>query len=163
MRHMLTGLAAGAIGTVALNVVTYLDMTARARPSSSMPAKTAGRLADEAGVDLAGDATGDDDRDEVVQHRTHGLGSLLGYVTGLGVGAAYGAVRSHVSLPTPAAAVLLGGAVMAGSDVPATALGVTDPTEWPTSSWVADIIPHLTYGAVTAMSFSALSHGLDAD
>lgn len=29
-------------------------------------------------------------------------------------------------------------------------LGVTDPRTWPASPWVADIVPHLAYGAATA-------------
>ncbi len=31
-----------------------------------------------------------------------------------------------------------------------TLLGVTDPRTWPVSSWVADVVPHVAYGAVTA-------------
>ena len=31
-----------------------------------------------------------------------------------------------------------------------TVLGVTDPRTWPASSWVADIVLHLAYGAVTS-------------
>ncbi len=76
------GLVAGALGTVALNVVTYLDVTLRGRPTSSVPADTAGRLADAAGVDLGGD--------EAAQSRRTGLGALFGYVTGLGIGLLYG-------------------------------------------------------------------------
>jgi hypothetical protein len=39
---------------------------------------------------------------------------------------------------------------LAGSNGPMTVLGVTDPRTWPASSWVADIVPHLAYGVVTA-------------
>lgn len=155
LRQTLTGAVAGALGTVALNIVTYLDMVVRARPSSNVPAKTAQRMADVAKVDLAPEA--DEDREEVVQNRTQGLGALLGHVTGLGIGSAYGLVRSWVSVSKPTAAVLLGGAAMAGSDVPATVLGVTDPTEWGPKSWVSDIVPHLVYGVVTAVAYDALS------
>ncbi len=49
------GLVAGAVGTIALDVATYTDMVARARPSSETPAKLAGVLADKAGSDLSGD------------------------------------------------------------------------------------------------------------
>lgn len=157
IRHLLAGAAAGALGTVALNVVSYLDMVVRARPSSSMPARTAGRLADELDIDLAPGVSGDE-RDQVLEPRTQGAGALLGYLTGLGVGTAYGALRSNVSVPRPAAAVALTGAVMAGSDIPATLLGVTDPTEWQASSWAADIVPHAAYGMVTAIAFDALTN-----
>ena len=37
---MLRGAAAGAAGTTALNVVTYLDMAVRGRPASSTPERT---------------------------------------------------------------------------------------------------------------------------
>jgi hypothetical protein len=29
-------------------------------------------------------------------------------------------------------------------------LGITDPRDWPASSWVSDLVPHLAYGFVTA-------------
>ena len=141
------GLVAGAAGTTALNVVTYLDMTLRGRAASSMPAQAAGALAGKAGVPL-----GDGDTEE---NRKEGLGALLGYVTGLGVGAAYGLLRARVDVSAPAAALGLGLAAMAGSDVPLTALGLTDPRTWPASSWVSDVVPHLVYGIVTAATFEA--------
>ena len=150
-RELATGLAAGAAGTVALNVTTYLDMALRGRGSSGMPAQAAGKLADKAGVDLSG--AGDE---ETAHNRQSGLGALLGYATGLGVGAVYGIVRPSMRrLPWPLAGVGLAAAAMAGSDVPATALGITDPREWPASSWLSDIIPHLAYGFATALTYDA--------
>ena len=44
LRETLTGTAAGAVGTVALNVTTYADMAIRGRPPSSVPAEVAGKL-----------------------------------------------------------------------------------------------------------------------
>jgi hypothetical protein len=32
-----------------------------------------------------------------------------------------------------------------------TVLGVTDPRSWAAEDWVADVIPHLAYGALTAV------------
>lgn len=93
----LAGLVAGAAGTVALNVVTYADMVVRGRASSSMLAKAAARMAEAAGVPL-----GDE---ESANHRQQGLGSRLGYVTGLGVGVGYGLLRSSLRVPLPVAAV----------------------------------------------------------
>lgn len=152
-RHLLVGLAAGAAGTAALNVVTYLDMAMRARPSSNVPAEVAAKLAEGAGVDLAkGVEPGDP-----VDARKEGIGALLGYLTGLGVGGAYGLFRATgAHPPVVLAGVGLGMAAMAGSDVPATALGVADPSSWPASSWAADIVPHLAYGLVTAAAFESL-------
>ena len=49
------GVAAGAVGTVALNTVTYLDMLVQGRPASNVPADAAQKLL--AGVDLGDDDT----------------------------------------------------------------------------------------------------------
>jgi hypothetical protein len=143
MAHpVVAGLAAGAAGTAALNVVTYLDMARRGRPASDLPAQSAGRLVDQVHLPLGeGSAS---------ENRREGLGALLGYLTGIGVGVAYGLVRSRVRLPLPAAAVGLAAAAMTGSDVALTVSGLTDPRQWPLSGWVADVVPHLAYGAATA-------------
>ncbi|MFE9356574.1 hypothetical protein [Streptomyces olivaceoviridis] len=45
---------------------------------------------------------------------------------------------------------------MAGSDLPATALKVTDPTTWSLTSWVSDIVPHLAYGFTAASVYRVL-------
>ncbi len=114
------GVAAGAVGTVALNTVTYLDMLVRGRPASNVPADAARKL-------LAGVYLGDDD---TAPNRQEALGSLLGVVTGLGVGAFYGLIRSRAYVPSPAADLCLAAGVMVGSDLPLTALGLTDPRKW---------------------------------
>ncbi len=150
LRDALLGTAAGAVGTVALNATTYADMALRGRPSSSVPAEVAGKLAEKAGIELSSDETG--------QNRKSGLGALSGYVVGLGVGTAYGLVRSHLGdVSKMRAGIVLGLAAMAGSDVPASALGVTDPTAWGPGSWVSDIVPHLAYGLVTAIAYDAFA------
>lgn len=78
-------------------------------------------------------------------------------MTGLGVGAAYGLLRGgDDSFPAVAAGPLIGVAAMAGSDVPATVLGVTDPTSWDLTSWLSDVAPHLAYGLTTACVYQAL-------
>jgi hypothetical protein len=46
---------------------------------------------------------------------------------------------------------------MASSDAPAVKLGVTNPAEWGTSGWLADLVPHLAYGLVTAAVYEALA------
>jgi hypothetical protein len=150
LRDVLLGTAAGAVGTVALNTTTYADMALRGRPSSSVPAEVAGKLAEKAGIELSSDETD--------QNRRSGLGALSGYVVGLGVGTAYGLVRSHLGdVSKMRAGIVLGLAAMAGSDVPATALGVTDPRQWGLGSWVSDIVPHLAYGLVTAIAYDAFA------
>jgi hypothetical protein len=58
--------------------------------------------------------------------------------------------------PTAAAAGL-GLAAMAASDLPATALGVTDPRTWGAAGWASDLLPHLAYGLATAAVYEALA------
>lgn len=126
---VLAGVAAGAAGTVALNVATYADMTLRGRASSDVPAEVAGELAMRAGIALA-DGT-DDGANEKAQHRKRGLGALMGYGVGLGLATAYGLLHPHLSTSGRlAAGAALGLAAMAASDVPATALGKTNPKTW---------------------------------
>ncbi len=149
LRQVLMGTAAGAVGTVALNVTTYADMALRGRPSSSVPAQVAGKLAGKAGIDLSGEG-------ETTQNRKSGLGALSGYAVGLGVGTAYGLVRPLLGdVSVPRAGVVLGLAAMAGSDVPSAALGVTNPAEWGANAWISDVVPHLAYGLVTAAAHEA--------
>ncbi len=148
------GIVAGALGTLALNVSTYLDMALRARPSSGAPSKLVSTLADKAGISLA--STTSQDAEKSKQNRASGIGALLGYVTGLGVGGLYGFSRSALDkLPLPLAGIGVGATAMAASDTPLITMGISDPKKWGTSGWMADIIPHLVYGFVTAASYEA--------
>lgn len=154
LRNLMPGMIAGAAGTVALNITTYLDMAVRGRPSSGVPARIVDTVARKADISLA---AGDDEA-EVLQARESGIGALLGYVNGLGIGALYGVLRPlMMGVPQPLAGIGLGAAAMAGSDVPATTLGVTNPKEWDRTSWLSDIVPHLVYGLVAALVFDAFS------
>ncbi len=60
----MAGLIVGAVGTTALNVVTYADMVLRGRPASETPAKVAGILAGKVGVDLFGGEHGKTAKDQ---------------------------------------------------------------------------------------------------
>ena len=170
--RIVAGLAAGAAGTLALNVAGYLDMLVRGRSASTLPGDVAGRLADEIGLPLdfdlesddgdsaAADDDADDDDGDInqrVANREEALGALLGYANGLGIGVAYSLVR--LVLPRPPAwlaGALLGGLAMAASDYPSTRLGLTDPQTWTSADWLADIVPHMAFGVVTAAAFDAL-------
>lgn len=144
LQMVLLGAAAGAAGTTALNAVTYLDMAVRGRPSSSTPEDTVEALADKADVSIPGEG-------ETRENRVAGLGPLTGLVAGIGVGALLGLARAAGWRPGSAVGGVTAGLLaMVASDVPMTALGVTDPRTWPASSWAADVVPHLAYGAVTA-------------
>lgn len=154
----LMGAAAGAVGTVALNVTTYADMALRGRAASALPAKVAGAVTDKLGIDLSAEEEGSDG--DTAQNRRSGLGALMGYVTGLGVGTIYGLVRSQLrDVPVPIMGAAAGIAAMAGSDIPATALGLTDPTSWSPSDWALDLGFHLAYGMATAIAFDAFADG----
>ena len=152
IRGLLAGAAAGAAGTTALNGMTYLDMAVRGRPTSSTPEDSVDRLAEVAGLDIPGDG-------EARQNRLSGLGALTGLVTGVSVGALAGLLTARLRVPLPALSVLVGAAAMAGSNASMTALGVTDPRTWDATSWLADAIPHLAYGGVTAAVLTALRKG----
>jgi hypothetical protein len=150
MRNLLRGAAAGAAGTTALNAVTYLDMAWRGRPASSTPADTVEKAAAKVHLEVPGEG---DER----ENRVSALGSLLGLATGVAVGAGYGAARGlGFRPPVLVGAMITAAAAMVASNGPMAALGVTDPRTWSAGDWVADVVPHLAYGLVTA-----LTHGDD--
>lgn len=155
IRNALVGLLAGAAGTVSLNVATYADMALRGRSSSGAPSKMVSKIADKAKVPLSSKGVGVND--EEAQNRESGLGALLGYVNGLGMGIVYGLLRSQFDdISLPLAGLGVGLAAMAASDVPLVALGLSNPKTWGFSGWVADVIPHLIYGLVTVATYESL-------
>jgi len=146
-RAVLSGLAAGAAGTTALNAVTYLDMVVRARPASTTPDDTVGKAEELTGLSLSEKGP---DSEEAGNRRT-ALGALLGIAAGLGTGALYGLVRPKLGrLPLALLGTGAGLAANVGTTGPMAALGVTDVRAWPAESWVSDLVPHLAYGFVTA-------------
>jgi hypothetical protein len=149
LRNVLTGIAAGAAGTTALNAVTYLDMAARARPASSTPDDTVRKAEELTGAALGGS-------EEEAANRRSALGALLGIASGLATGAVYGLVRPRLRrVPLAVLGVAAGLAANVGTTGPMAALGVTDPRTWPADSWLSDLLPHLAYGLATAAAFDA--------
>lgn len=152
----LRGIVAGAMGTVALDIATYMDMTIRGRSSSNAPSKMINIVAEKIRLPLSSQGVGS--QDQTAQNRESGAGALLGYVNGLLTGAMYGMLRSQLDeIPIPLAATLVGLTAMAASDVPLVALRVSNPKTWGISGWLADAIPHLVYGIVTVATYEALS------
>lgn len=148
-RSALRGAAAGAAGTTALNAATYLDMLLRARPASSTPQETVQKGTAALGVTVPG--VGEDQ-----ENRTSALGALTGLATGVGVGAAYGLVRGLGLRPSVVVgAALTATAALVAANGPMAALGVSDPRDWSTADWAADVVPHAVYGLVTALTFSS--------
>jgi hypothetical protein len=152
----LLGTAAGAIGTVALNAVTYGDMLVRGRPASSVPSQVAGQMVEKACIDLS--AESEEQGGPTAQNRQSGLGALQGFAVGLGIGTGYGLLRPYLGdISKVRAGTVLCLVAMVASDGPAVALGVTDPRQWDLNSWLSDIVPHLAYGLATALSYDALA------
>ncbi|WP_233526239.1 hypothetical protein [Actinomadura spongiicola] len=147
MRTFINGVIAGAVGTSALNATTYLDMAVRARGGSSTPQDTVQKMADDVRVGLG--------EGEKAENRKEAIGALLGFATGVGAALCY-APLARRRVPWPVGVLALGGLAMAGSNVPMTALGVTDPREWSASSWMSDVVPHLVYGAATYAAYQRL-------
>jgi hypothetical protein len=147
-RAVLRGAAAGAAGTTALNAVTYLDMLIRARPASSTPDDTVERAAAKAGLAVPG-------KGEDRQNRVTALGSLTGLATGVTVGAGYGLARGlGWRPPAVLGAAVTASAAIIGANGPMAGLGVSNPRTWTSTDWVADLVPHLAYGLVTALTYS---------
>ncbi len=155
-RELFTGMLAGAAGTTALNATTYLDMAVRGRPPSTTPEQTVRKAEEFTGASLSSE--GPDS--QPAQSRRSGIGAVLGIAAGVGTGAVYGLLRPRLG-DVPLVLLSLGAAAGAnvGPMLPMTALGVTDPREWTLDSWLTDLLPHLAYGAVTAVTFEAMHQG----
>jgi uncharacterized membrane protein len=147
------GLLAGAVGTTVLNAVTYTDMAWRGRDASSAPQETVKALASQAGVQVPGNRS-------QRPNRTTAVGALLGTASGLTAGVATALIRrSGVRLPLPLETGLAGATAMAMTDLPMVALRVSDPRAWSRADWLADVVPHLTYGLGTAAALRSFRQG----
>jgi hypothetical protein len=150
MGNVTAGLAAGAVGTTLLNAVTYLDMAVRGRPASSVPEDAVDKMAERAGVSLGSD-------EEQAAARRSAIGALMGYATGLSIGAVYGLARAVLpGVPQRTAAVFAGLGAMAATDAASAAMGTTDPRSWSPQDWASDVIPHLAYGWGVAATYDGL-------
>lgn len=146
---MLRGAAAGAAGSTALNAVTYLDMAARGRGTSSTPEDTVEKLAGAAHVPIPGDG-------DTRRNRVQGLGPLMGLAAGIGVGVLGGLVRAAgYRSTTPVGVTLTTLGVLVAANGPMTVLGVTDPRTWSTTDWISDLVPHLAYAVVVRTTMDA--------
>ncbi len=144
------GALAGAAGTTALNALTYLDMSVRARPASELPQQAVDKLAAAADHPVPGSGT-------EKENRLSGLGSLSGIATGVGIGAMaglLGPVLRHI--PLALSSLLIGAGAMAATDASIARLGLSDPKTWSPTDWASDAGPHLGYGLVTAVALRAL-------
>jgi hypothetical protein len=142
---LLSAAAAGAAGTTTLNVITYLDIAVRGRPTSSTPERTVEAMARLFGLTVPGSG-------DVLANRISGLGALTGYAAGIGMGMILGLAYALGWRPGLLVATLVASALaLVGTNGPMTVLGVTDPRTWSLVDWISDLIPHLGYGVVTAL------------
>jgi hypothetical protein len=149
-RGLAAGTVAGAVGTLTLDVVSYGDMLLQGRAASALPGQAAARLAEIAGVRLGAPES------DAARNRGTALGALLGYGTGVAVGAAFG-VWARRRSPRPAAGPALGVVAMAVANGPMVAQRLTDPRTWGVRGWLSDIVPHLAYGWATVGTYRAIT------
>lgn len=143
LRGALCGAAAGAAGATALDAVGYLDMALRARPASRTPETTVERLSETLHVRVPGD-------EATRENRIAGLAALTGIGAGVGMGAVLGLARAAGWRPPTGVGIVAAGlGALVGTNGPMTVLEVTDPRAWSLTDWVADIVPHVAYAAVT--------------
>jgi hypothetical protein len=144
-RGLLSGAAAGAAGSTTLNVITYLDIAVRGRPTSNAPERTVEAMAKLFGLTVPGSG-------DVLANRISGLGALTGYAAGIGMGVILGLAYALGWRPGLLMATLAATAIaLIGTNGPMTVLGVTDPRTWGVVGWISDLIPHFGYGVVTAL------------
>jgi hypothetical protein len=147
---LLRGLAAGAAGTVALNVVNHLDMAVRGHPASRVPEAVVDAVAARAGWSVPGSGRARDSRRSA-------LGALAGIANGLGVGVAASGLRSvGVRFSAPVGAAVAGAASAAVTDGVVAALGIGELRAWSPADWTADVVPHLAYGAAVQAVLEAV-------
>lgn len=74
----------------------------------------------------------------------------------MAVGAGYGLARAlGFRPPLLAGALVTAAAAMVGANGPMAALGVSDPRTWGATDWLADVVPNVAYGLVTAWAADA--------
>lgn len=150
-RGIVAGGVAGAVGTLALDVVSYGDMLARGRAASELPGRAAARLAGTARITLG---PADDPR---TANRAAALGAVLGYATGVAVGSALGLVWRRPARSRLRRGLVAGTVAMVTANSPMVAQGLTDPRTWGVAGWVSDIVPHVAYGLAAAVTYDTIT------
>ncbi len=146
---VVAGAVAGAVGAIAIEGTSYLDIVLRGRPPSELPGQAVRAMATKVGLSLGPEGS------DQVRNRSEGLGALLGYGSGVAMGCAYGVVARGRG-GGPLRGLTLGLAAMVPTNLPMVVTGLTDPRTWGLSGWVADIVPHVAYGFATAAAYRAI-------
>ena len=109
-------------------------MLLRGRSASGVPAKIAGILADDFGIEALSSAATSNQAD----NRRSAAGALLGYALGVGLGGAYGLVRPGLGrMSTPLAGVAVGVVAMTAADASYAVTGASDPKTWTVTDWIS--------------------------
>jgi hypothetical protein len=154
--RMILGKLAGLAGTASLDAVTYLDMAIRGRPPSELPDKMVRKLAELGGFEEFAKPL--EELDDKARQQRAGIAALLGYADGAGSGVLFGLVRPYIrGVPVFWAGIGLAGLTMLLSEGLAAKLGQTDPSTWPASAWLEDIVPRCVYGWATCYVYDRLA------
>jgi len=158
--RMVRGKLAGLAGTASLDAVTYLDMAIRGRAPSELPDNMVRKLAELAGCEQF--AKPAEELDDKTRQQRAGIAALLGYADGAGSGVLFGLARPFMrGVPCFWAGIGLAGLTMLLSEGLAAKLGQTDPSSWPASAWIEDIVPRCVYGWVTCFVYDRLEGSND--
>ena len=155
MRGISAGLVAGSVGTLALDIASYLDMISSGRAASETPSNLVAAMAKSFGFDSL-----TEDSDEA-KNRRSALGAVLGYCNGLSFGVTHSMLHGifrHV--PWPIEGIILALASTAATDALYAKYEVSDPTTYSATVWAYDIGFHLVYGLATAATLRAI---IDSD
>ncbi len=151
LRAARNGAAAGAVGTVVLDTITYLDMAITGRPASTTPQDTVQEISRISRIPIPG-------ADTARSNRISGIGSMMGYALGVGTGALLGAA-AQLARPEPrlfSGTLTAGALAMVAANGPMIAVGTTDVRAWSATDWIRDVLPHIGYGLGAAWTFRRL-------
>lgn len=163
LKSVLTGAAAGGIGTLAMDLVWYaryrsgggddgfsdweFSTSTESFEEASAPGQVGKKLADTVGVDLADESAG-------------ATTNVMHWLTGVGYGMAHGLARGGHGIV--AGGVTTGVAAFANSYAMLGALGVYRPIwEYDADTLRKDLTAHFAFGLVTSAAYRLLS-GRDA-
>jgi hypothetical protein len=143
LRGLVRGMAAGAVGTVAMTLAEQVDMTVTGRESSDVPGRVGAHL-------LPG-------RDPGSPVDVASLNTPVHWVHGITMGAVRGALDS-AGVHGPAATAAHFALVWGGDAALYKALGIADaPWEWSASQLVSDVTGKGVYAVVTGAVYDKLA------
>lgn len=141
VQTLLIGLAAGAIATVVLTIVEYLDIAVTGRPTSTVPGEVAVAM-------TGGDPHRDRERAEKLNLPTH-------FAHGTALGAALAAL-SLLGLSPVLTTVIFYVLLLGGDWTMYVLLGVTTPWSWTATQWIRELVLKGIFAAAMGVAFYLL-------